>query len=331
MASILVTGGLGFIGSAFIRKAVRNGHEVLNLDSISYAANFENVADISGLENYDFVQGDVSDSVFVRQCLDEFQPDHIVHFAAETHVDRSIKSPIIFSQTNVLGTACLLDASCEYWRARGCPENFRFFHVSTDEVFGSIEKPYRSFETDAYRPNSPYSASKASSNHLVRAYHQTFGFPVLIGNASNTYGPLQHGEKLIPMILENAWNSSPITIYGDGQNVRDWLFVDDHIEAIFRVIEIGRVGSAYNIGSESEYTNNQIVTLVCDILMNERPNLGNCLNLVTYIHDRPGHDKRYSLDITKIRRDIGWSPSTDISDGLAKTVRFFISKKTEGN
>ena len=323
MKSILVTGGLGFIGSAFVRRAILQGYKVLIYDSVTYAADMNNVSEVCLSDDYNFIKGDIRDAKLIKRCLHDFQPDQVINFAAETHVDRSIQSPATFVETNVLGTASLIQACNEYWISKNYPENFRFCHVSTDEIFGSIAEPHKSTESDAYRPNSPYSASKASSNHLVRAFHKTYGFPSIVTNGSNTYGPNQHIEKLIPMVIGNALNQKPIKIYGDGKNVRDWLFVDDHVEALFAVMDCGKIGSEYNIGANCELTNNEIVRMICDILSSEQSKNEDYHNLVVYVPDRPGHDQRYALNTSRINFELCWTPRTTIENGLIKTIRSY--------
>lgn len=327
---VLVTGGAGFIGSNFVLSwlAAESG-SVVNLDLLSYAGNPANLASVEADPRYLLVRGDICDAELIRSLLRDHQPRAIVHFAAESHVDRSIASPDAFIRTNVHGTFVLLDQARAYWSE--LPEsdrrNFRFLHVSTDEVYGSLSPADPAFcETTPYAPNSPYAASKAGSDHLVRAYQHTFGLPTLTTNCSNNYGPYQFPEKLVPLMILNALEGKPLPVYGDGQNVRDWLFVEDHCSAIRAVLSGGRVGETYNIGGSSERANLDVVTLVCDLVDEMAPPLatGPRRNLITFVTDRPGHDRRYAIDATKVSGELGWKPALEFESGLRKTVRWYL-------
>jgi dTDP-glucose 4,6-dehydratase len=327
---ILVTGGAGFIGSNFILDWIAQERTpVLNLDKLTYAGNLNNLADLQGNSSHVFVQGDICDADLVGRLLREHKPRAIVHFAAESHVDRSIHGPAEFIQTNINGTFSLLEETRAYWQALPEEEKktFRFLHVSTDEVYGSLGPDDAPFtEMTAYAPNSPYSASKAASDHLVRAYHHTYGMPVLTTNCSNNYGAYQFPEKLIPLIILNALNGKPLPIYGDGQNIRDWLYVGDHCTAIREVLAKGRLGETYNIGGWNEKTNLDVVHTVCDILDNLKPaTSGNPYSsLITYVKDRPGHDRRYAIDARKIEKELGWKPAETFETGIRKTVAWYL-------
>jgi dTDP-glucose 4,6-dehydratase len=327
---LLVTGGAGFIGSNFILTWMEAAKSpVVNLDLLTYAGNPANLASLDQDPRYLLVQGDICDADLVGSLLKEHQPRAIVHFAAESHVDRSIASPGAFIRTNVQGTFVLLDQAKAYWSglSEADQARFRFLHVSTDEVYGSLGIDDPAFtETTAYSPNSPYAASKAASDHLVRAYHHTFGLPVLTTNCSNNYGPFQFPEKLIPLIIFNALAGKPLPVYGDGKNVRDWLFVEDHCAAIRAVLQNGRVGETYNIGGNSERENIEVVTTLCDLVDEMRAPLatGPRRNLITYVKDRPGHDRRYAIDAAKIARELGWRPAKKFESGLRKTVRWYL-------
>lgn len=324
---ILVTGGAGFIGSNFILQwLAKTGTGVVNLDSLTYAGNPDNLASIANEPAYTFIRGDIADGNLVAEVFREHHPSALIHFAAESHVDRSIHAPEQFIRTNVLGTFQLLHAARAYWN--GLPEadreTFRFLHVSTDEVYGSLDAGDAAFcETTAYSPNSPYSASKAASDHLVRAYHHTYRLPTLITNCSNNYGPRQFPEKLIPLTIINALEGKPLPIYGDGLNVRDWLYVEDHCEAIRAVLAKGRPGQTYNIGGRSEMTNLQVVNTICAVLQQERGGL-DYKSLITFVKDRPGHDRRYAIDCAKIETELGWRPRESFETGIRKTVRWYI-------
>ena len=324
---ILVTGGAGFIGSNFVLSWLANQADfVVNLDSLTYAGNPQNLRSAEGNPRYKFVHGDITDAALLRDLFRSHQPRAVVHFAAESHVDRSIRGPEAFIQTNVVGTFQLLHAAREYWHALPPPERerFRFLHVSTDEVYGSLQPEDPAFsETTPYSPNSPYSASKAGSDHLVRAYHHTYGLPTLITNCSNNYGPRQFPEKLIPLMITNAVHGKALPVYGDGLNVRDWLYVEDHCEAIRTVFAKGKPGETYNIGGRSEKTNLEIVNTVCAVLAEERPGR-DYRSLITFVADRPGHDRRYAIDSTKIETELGWRPRESFQTGIRKTVRWYL-------
>jgi len=328
--TVLVTGGAGFIGSNFILQQISRGADsIVNLDKLTYAGNLGNLKSIAGDPRYEFVHGDIGDRGLVRSLLTRRNPKAIVHFAAESHVDRSISSPEAFIKTNVHGTFVLLEQAKAYWS--GLSENdrrvFRFLHVSTDEVYGTLGPDDPAFsETTSYAPNSPYAASKAASDHLVRAYHHTWGLPVLTTNCSNNYGPFQFPEKLIPLMILNALESKPLPVYGDGMNVRDWLFVEDHCSAIRAVLAGGRVGETYNIGGNSERANIDVVTTICDLVDEMRPRAGggSRRDLITYVKDRPGHDRRYAIDAGKISRELGWRPAAEFESGLRKTVGWYL-------
>lgn len=327
---ILVTGGAGFIGANFVRDWLAAGGEaVLNLDALTYAGNPENLAALAGRADHLFVHGDICDRALLDRLLSEHRPRAIVHFAAESHVDRSIHGPAAFVRTNVEGTFTLLEAARAWWS--GLPqaerEAFRFLHVSTDEVYGSLGPDDAPFcETTPYAPNSPYSASKAASDHLVRAWHHTYGLPVLTTNCSNNYGPYQFPEKLIPLIISNALAGRPLPVYGDGLNVRDWLYVGDHCAAIRRVLEAGRCGETYNIGGWNEMTNLEIVHAVCALLDELRPDpAGPHARLISFVKDRPGHDRRYAIDARKIERELGWRPAETFETGIRKTLQWYLA------
>ncbi len=324
---LLVTGGAGFIGSNFVLSRIARGDRVLNLDKLTYAGNPGNLQSIADNPDYAFVQGGIEDSSSVKHLLAEFRPESVVHFAAESHVDRSILRPEAFIQTNVVGTFRLLEEVLRYWRELGgeAQQRFRFLHVSTDEVYGSLEKHEPAFrETTPYRPNSPYSASKAGSDHLVRAYHHTYGLPVLTTNCSNNYGPFQFPEKLIPLVILNARDGKPLPIYGDGLNVRDWLHVRDHCEAISEVLARGRLGETYNIGGLNEKTNLEVVHTICDVMDQLRPAARPRRELITFVKDRPGHDRRYAIDCSKLQGEIGWAPKLDFESGIRDTVHWYL-------
>jgi dTDP-glucose 4,6-dehydratase len=325
---ILVTGGAGFIGSNFVIDWIAaEGEPVLNLDKLTYAGNLANLAGLAQDARHRFVRGDIADGALMEKLLAENRPRAIVHFAAESHVDRSIHGPEDFVQTNVVGTFRLLEAARAYWSglAGDARQAFRFVHVSTDEVYGSLSETDPAFsETTPYAPNSPYSASKAGSDHLVRAYHHTYGMPTITTNCSNNYGPLQFPEKLIPLMIANALEGKPLPVYGDGRQVRDWLYVSDHCEAIRVALAKGRVGETYNIGGNSEKRNLDVVHTLCDALQQARPREGGYRGLIKFVTDRPGHDRRYAIDATKIRRELGWSPRETFETGLAKTIRWYL-------
>ncbi|QFT94726.1 dTDP-glucose 4,6-dehydratase 2 [Roseovarius sp. THAF9] len=325
---MLVTGGAGFIGSAVVRLAITQGHEVVNLDALTYAACLDNVAEVAGDPGYSFVRADIRDRSALDATLARYRPDAIMHLAAESHVDRSIDGPGAFIDTNVMGTYTLLEAARDYWDANGRPEAFRFHHISTDEVFGSLGPTGMFTETTPYDPRSPYSASKAASDHLVRAWHETYGLPVVLTNCSNNYGPYHFPEKLIPVIILNALAGKPLPIYGDGSNVRDWLYVEDHAEALLTVLQKGAVGESYNIGGENERTNLELVQTLCTILDSKRPkDSGTYSDQITFVTDRPGHDARYAIDPTRIRQELGWRPSVTVEEGLERTVQWYLDNE----
>lgn len=326
---LLVTGGAGFIGANFVLDVLASGEEpVVNLDKLTYAGNPANLECLHGDSRYVFAQGDINDRALVRDLLVTHRPRAIVHFAAESHVDRSIHGPGEFVQTNMVGTFSLLEEARNWWSALPAPEkdDFRFLHVSTDEVYGSLGPQDAPFsERTAYAPNSPYSASKAGSDHLVRAYHHTYGLPTLTTNCSNNYGPFQFPEKLIPLIIHNALAGKPLPIYGDGSNVRDWLYVGDHCAAIRAVLARGRVGEVYNVGGGAEMKNIDVVRAVCAILDAARPRSeGSHAALITYVKDRPGHDRRYAIDAAKIGTELDWAPAESFASGLTRTVHWYL-------
>lgn len=326
--TILVTGGAGFIGSNFVLQRIAAGDRIVNLDKLTYAGNLGNFASVKDHPGHVFVQGDIADSALVAELLLTHRPDAIVNFAAESHVDRSIVSPEEFIFTNVVGTFRLLHESLAYHRALPSSDQarFRFLHVSTDEVYGSLGKSDPAFtETNAYEPNSPYSASKASSDHLVRAYQHTYALPTLTTNCSNNYGPFQFPEKLIPLIILNALNGKPLPIYGDGQNVRDWLYVGDHCGAIALVLEKGRIGETYNVGGDSEMANIDVVTTICSIMDEVHPAGAPHNRLITFVKDRPGHDRRYAVDASKIKRELSWSQSETFATGIRRTIEWYLA------
>ena len=331
---ILVTGGCGFIGSNFVLQQISTTqNSILNLDKLTYAGNLNNLSKVSKDPRYEFVQGDICDSNLVSNTISYFHPDAIVHFAAESHVDRSIDGPIDFVNTNIVGTATLLNVSRKYIEAKSQkPEagNFRFLHVSTDEVFGSLGDDGLFTETTPYDPSSPYSASKAGSDHLVRAWTRTYGFPALITNCSNNYGPYQFPEKLIPLMIANCIDEKPLPIYGEGLNIRDWLFVEDHYDAIYSVLRNGTIGETYNIGGNNEISNIDIVNTICSILDELKPRSGgkSYNNLITFVTDRPGHDFRYAIDATKINNKLGWSPKETFASGIRKTIQWYLDNES---
>ena len=325
---ILVTGGAGFIGSNFILDWIAaEGTPVVNLDKLTYAGNLHNLASLAGDARHIFLQGDICDRELIARLLAEHKPRAIVHFAAESHVDRSIHGPADFIQANVIGTFSLLEEARAYWGAlpEGEKSRFRFLHVSTDEVYGSLGKNDPAFtETTAYAPNSPYSASKAASDHLVRAYHHTYGLPTLTTNCSNNYGPYQFPEKLIPLMILNALRGKPLPVYGDGMNVRDWLYVRDHCSAVRTVLADGRLGETYNIGGNAEKTNLEVVNAICATLDELRPGGAPHARLITYVKDRPGHDRRYAMDIRKLSGELGWKPEHAFDSGLRQTIEWYL-------
>lgn len=329
---ILITGGAGFIGSALIRHLILDTeHQVLNLDKLTYAGNLESLLSISSNPRYRFAQGDIADSALVNQLLTEFQPDAIMHLAAESHVDRSIDGPAAFIQTNIVGTYSLLESVRAYWLGLNGERKaaFRFHHISTDEVYGDLHGVDDLFtETTPYAPSSPYSASKAASDHLVRAWQRTYGLPVLITNCSNNYGPYHFPEKLIPLMILNALAGKPLPVYGNGQQVRDWLYVEDHARALLQVVTNGKVGETYNIGGHNEQKNLDVVKSICALLEELAPEkpagIARYEDLITYVKDRPGHDLRYAIDASKIERELGWVPQETFASGLRKTVQWYL-------
>lgn len=324
---LLITGGAGFIGSAVVRQAVRDGHAVVNLDKLTYAANLANVAAVDNAPGYAFVQADICDRTALDAVFKAHRPDIVMHLAAESHVDRSIDGPAAFVETNITGTYNLLEASRAFWTEAGRPDSFRFHHISTDEVFGSLGEVGQFQETTPYDPRSPYSASKAASDHLVRAWHETYGMPVVLSNCSNNYGPFHFPEKLVPVVILNALHGKPIPIYGDGKNVRDWLFVEDHADALLTVAFNGEDGRSYNIGGEAESSNLELVHMICALLDKRRPDHAPHASLITFVDDRPGHDRRYAIDPTRIRNELGWSPSVTLEEGLSRTVDWYLSNE----
>lgn len=324
---LLVTGGAGFIGSAVVRRAVGDGHAVVNLDALTYAACLDNVASVADSPLYAFEQADICDRAALDRIFADHQPDAVMHLAAESHVDRSIDGPAAFLETNVLGTYQLLEAARAYWVARGRPDSFRFHHVSTDEVYGTLGETGQFAETTPYAPTSPYAASKASADHFVRAWHQTYGLPVILTNCSNNYGPYHFPEKLIPVVILRALAQQPIPVYGAGDQVRDWLYVEDHADALLTVLVGGAVGRSYNIGGENEVRNIDLVRTLCAILDRLRPAAERHERLITFVDDRPGHDRRYAIDPTRIRTELGWRPSVTLEQGLDKTVRWYLQNE----
>ena len=326
---ILITGGAGFIGSALIRHLLNHTeHQVLNLDKLTYAGNLESLATVADHPNYRFVQADIADNVAVSQVLAEFQPDAIMHLAAESHVDRSIDGPAAFIQTNIVGTYALLEATRSYWSQLDPARKaaFRFHHISTDEVYGDLHGVDDLFtETTPYAPSSPYSASKAASDHLVRAWQRTYGLPVLLTNCSNNYGPYHFPEKLIPLVILNALDGKPLPVYGNGQQVRDWLYVEDHARALLKVVSEGKIGETYNIGGHNEQKNLHVVESICALLDELAPRQsGSYKEQISFVSDRPGHDLRYAIDASKIERELGWKPTETFASGLRKTVLWYM-------
>jgi dTDP-glucose 4,6-dehydratase len=324
---LIVTGGAGFIGSAVVRQAVTQGHEVVNLDALTYAACLDNLAPVADAPNYTFVQADIRDRAAMDAVFAEHTPDAVMHLAAESHVDRSIDGPGTFIDTNITGTYTLLEAARAFWIGQGRPEAFRFHHISTDEVFGSLGATGQFTEETPYDPRSPYSASKAASDHLVRAWAETYGLPVLLTNCSNNYGPYHFPEKLIPVVILNALAGKPIPVYGKGENVRDWLYVEDHADALLTVLSRGAVGRSYNIGGENEARNIDLVRKICAILDAKKPTTGSYADLITFVTDRPGHDARYAIDPARIRTELGWRPSVTLDEGLEKTVQWYLDNE----
>ena len=324
---ILVTGGAGFIGSAVVRQAIADGHSVVNLDKLTYAACLENLSSVSDSSNYAFEQIDICDGPALAACFEKHQPDAIMHLAAESHVDRSIDGPSAFMHTNIIGTYEMLNAARAYWDGNGRPDTFRFHHISTDEVYGSLGETGLFTEDTPYDPNSPYSASKASSDHLVRAWHETYDLPVVVTNCSNNYGPFHFPEKLVPVVIIKALAGEAIPIYGKGDNVRDWLYVEDHADALLNVLAKGALGRTYNIGGENEATNLELVNMICALLDDLRPAQKPYADLITFVADRPGHDQRYAIDPTRIRNELKWRPSVTLEQGLRKTVEWYLANE----
>ncbi|MCB1353713.1 MAG: dTDP-glucose 4,6-dehydratase [Rhodobacteraceae bacterium] len=321
---LLVTGGAGFIGSAVVRQAIADGHEVVNLDALTYAANLPNVESVADSPAYRFEKADIRDRAALDRIFAAHQPDAVMHLAAESHVDRSIDGPAEFIDTNIVGTYTLLEAARAYW---GGTRDFRFHHISTDEVFGTLGETGLFTEETPYAPNSPYSASKASSDHLVRAWGETYGLPVVLSNCSNNYGPFHFPEKLIPVVILNALAGKPIPVYGQGENVRDWLFVEDHATALLKVAQEGRLGESYNIGGNAEARNIDIVRKICALMDELDPEGAPHDRLITFVTDRPGHDFRYAIDASKIRAELGWQPSVTLDEGLRKTVTWYLENR----
>ena len=330
---ILVTGGAGFIGSAVIRHIIQHtNNQVFNIDKLTYAGNLESLKGIDQHPNYQFKQIDICNTEQITAAIDAFQPNAIMHLAAESHVDRSIDGPAAFIQTNIVGTYTLLEAARKYWMSLDveAQQNFRFHHISTDEVYGDLEGTTDLFtETTSYAPSSPYSASKASSDHLVRAWHRTYGLPVIVTNCSNNYGPYHFPEKLIPLVILNALDAKPLPVYGNGQQIRDWLFVEDHARALYKVVTEGVVGETYNVGGHNEKQNIEVVKTICKILDELKPQANGQAyeSLITFVKDRPGHDLRYAIDATKIQNELGWTPAETFETGIRKTVEWYLNNQ----
>jgi len=325
---ILVTGGAGFIGSAVIRQAIHDGHQIVNLDILTYAACLDNLTAVADSPAYAFEQVDIRDSTTLAQVFKKHKPDAVMHLAAESHVDRSIDGPAQFMQTNIIGTYEMLEAARAYWQAIGKSASFRFHHISTDEVYGTLGETGLFTEDTAYAPNSPYSASKAASDHLVRAWAETYGLPVVLTNCSNNYGPYHFPEKLIPVVILNALAGKEIPVYGKGENVRDWLYVEDHADALLTVLEKGILGRTYNIGGENEVKNIDLVKIICALLDELRPSDRAYAELISFVTDRPGHDLRYAIDPTRLRDELNWRPSITLKEGLRKTVQWYLDNET---
>ena len=330
--TFLITGGAGFIGSAVVRELIQNStHRVVNVDKLTYAGNLESLVNVETSERYAFVQADICDAPAMQQLFEQHQPDVVMHLAAESHVDRSIDSPAEFIQTNVVGTTVLLEAARSYWNSLegGRRDAFRFHHISTDEVYGDLEGTDDLFtEETSYAPSSPYSASKASSDHLVRAWQRTYGLPTLVTNCSNNYGPYHFPEKLIPLMILNALAGKPLPVYGNGQQIRDWLYVEDHARALIKVATEGEIGETYNIGGHNEKANLTVVETLCDLLQELVPQERSYRELITFVTDRPGHDVRYAIDASKIERELGWAPEETFETGLRKTVQWYLANET---
>lgn len=327
---ILVTGGAGFIGSAAVRLAIDRGYSIVNVDALTYAACLENLSSVSDNPKYSFEHADIKNRNVLDDIFEKHQPDAVMHLAAESHVDRSIDGPADFIETNVTGTFNMLEAARRFWQACGKPETFRFHHISTDEVFGSLpsDPTVKFTEQTPYDPRNPYSASKASSDHLVYAWHETYGLPVVLTNCSNNYGPYHFPEKLVPMMILNALAEKPLPIYGNGSNIRDWLYVEDHADALLLVLEKGKIGRNYNIGGENERTNLELVQTLCKILDRLKPRIkGTYADLITFVQDRPGHDARYAIDPSRIRDELDWHPSVTLEEGLEKTIQWYLENE----
>lgn len=325
---IMVTGGAGFIGSAVVRLAIARGHEVVNVDALTYAASLDNVASVEQSNLYSFEKADIRDRSAMDRLFTDHRPDAVMHLAAESHVDRSIDGPADFVETNITGTFNMLEAARSFWSRSGRPEGFRFHHISTDEVFGSLGETGQFTEETPYDPRSPYSASKAASDHLVRAWFETYSLPVVLTNCSNNYGPYHFPEKLIPVVILNALHGRAIPVYGNGRNVRDWLYVEDHADALLLVLEKGALGRSYNIGGENEKTNIDLVRTICAILDVKRPlEGGSYADLITFVTDRPGHDARYAIDASRLRKELGWRPSVTVEEGLERTVQWYLDNE----
>lgn len=321
---LLITGGAGFIGSAVVRLAIAQGHSIVNLDALTYAACLDNVASVADSPNYTFEHADIRDRAALDRIFATHAPDAVMHLAAESHVDRSIDGPGTFIDTNVMGSFHLLEAARAYWTASGRPDSFRFHHISTDEVFGSLGAEGQFTETTPYDPRSPYSASKAASDHLVRAWAETYGLPVILTNCSNNYGPYHFPEKLVPVVILNALAGKPIPVYGAGENIRDWLYVEDHADALLSVLQRGQLGRSYNIGGENEVRNIDLVRMICAILDRRKPQETPYANQIEFVSDRPGHDARYAIDPSRIADELGWRPSVTLEQGMEKTVQWYL-------
>ncbi len=325
---ILVTGGAGFIGSAVVRRAIADGHRVVNLDALTYAACEDNVAEAAQSANYTFVKADIRDRAALDRVFADHSPDAVMHLAAESHVDRSIDGPGDFIDTNITGTFNMLEAARKFWVAAGKPETFRFHHISTDEVFGSLGETGQFTEETSYDPRSPYSASKAASDHLVRAWGETYGLPIVLTNCSNNYGPYHFPEKLVPVVILNALHGKAIPVYGKGENVRDWLYVEDHAVALLHVVQNGALGRSYNIGGENEATNIDLVRMICALMDEMHPKGAPHDQLIEFVTDRPGHDLRYAIDPTRMQTEMNWRPSVTLEEGLRKTVRWYLDNES---
>ena len=327
MQKILVTGGAGFIGSAVIRMAIKKGYKVLNFDALTYASTLESVSSVENSDRYEFLRADLRNQEVVEKTFRQFQPDKVLHLAAETHVDKSILRPNEFLETNIIGTFNLLETAKNYWFENGKSEIFRFHHISTDEVFGSLGKDGFFTEDTPYKPQNPYSASKASSDHLVRAWSHTYGLPILISNCSNNYGPYQYPEKFIPLMIINALNGKRMPVYGDGRNIRDWLYVEDHADAILSILKDGQPGRSYNIGCNNEISNIDLVRKICGVLDQIKPREISYDRLINLVADRPGHDFRYAINSNRITSELNWKPRFSFEEGLVKTIKWYVNNK----